>query len=138
MDDFEELMRLVQLGIGSRPFLILTPQLCKELALQATTAGIDTLDWNGGTLAGVEILCSDAQTLTARRSLMRPVLLSRSAISSCGLARTRRWKWIRHPRSRPLLRLLPLSFRCSRPTVACLLAERAFAVKAIRPNAYAH
>ena len=60
--DLEELLRDLALGAGSKPFLIMTPAAAKDLAVRGLLNGVDSLRWNGGSYAGVEILVSDAQT----------------------------------------------------------------------------
>ena len=61
-DDLEELLRDLRLGAGSKPFLIMTPNVAKGLAAKAITIGVDSLRWDGGEYLGVPILVSDAQT----------------------------------------------------------------------------
>ena len=60
-EDFDEGLRLLNMGTGSRPFIIMTPENAKSLAVQAMTVGVDSLNWNGGSFAGATVVVSDAQ-----------------------------------------------------------------------------
>ena len=61
LDDFAELLRLVQTGAGARLFLIASPENGKAIAANALANGITSIRWNGGDLGGVTLLVSDAQ-----------------------------------------------------------------------------
>lgn len=62
LSDIEELLRNVATGEASRLWLILTPRAAKYLARLATENGISTLGWSGGTIMGVNVIASAAQT----------------------------------------------------------------------------
>ena len=137
-DDIEELLRDLRLGAASRPFLIMTPAIAKSLAIEGLVNGVDTLAWNGGTYAGVEILVSDAQTagrITAVDATGLVILLGDLELRSSGQA---------------LVEMVDTSSQTSvtgtganmvsmfQTNSKALLAERALAVKAIRVGSYAH
>jgi hypothetical protein len=136
--DLEELLRDLALGAGSRPFLIMTPAAAKSLAVKGLVNGIDSLAWNGGSYAGVEILVSDAQTsgrITAVDATGLVVLLGDIELRSSGQA---------------LIEMVDSSSQTSvtgtganmvsmfQTNSKALLAERSIAVKAIRGTAWAH
>ena len=132
-------MRLLNLGAGSKPYLIVTPAFAKSLAIKAMTNGVPTLAWNGGSYAGVEILVSDSQTanrITAVDATGLVVLLGPLELRSSDTA---------------LVEMSDAPTQTSGPSVSavsqvsmfqtdsrCLLAERTIAVKGIRPTSWAH
>ena len=138
-DDIEELLRQLNLGAGSAPFLIMSPAMAKSLAIEGMVNGVDSLRWNGGSFAGIEILVSDAQTsnrITAVDATGLAVVLGELELRSTGQA---------------LIEMADTSSQTSAPTVSqaqmvsmfqtnskCLLAERSLAVKAIRAGSFAH
>jgi hypothetical protein len=62
LNDLEELTRLVQTGERSRLYLIMPPRNCKYLARLATENGISTVTYDGGSIFGIRIITSQAQT----------------------------------------------------------------------------
>jgi hypothetical protein len=62
LNSFEELLRLVDATSASKLYLIVPPEIGKGAAVAALANGVDSLAWNGGNLAGVEVRVSDAQT----------------------------------------------------------------------------
>jgi hypothetical protein len=55
LEDVEELLRLLTLGVGSRVFLVVTPEIGKAMAMQALANGITTIGWNGGNLGFLRV-----------------------------------------------------------------------------------
>jgi hypothetical protein len=140
LEDVEELLRLLTIGAGSRLFLVVTPEVGKAVAMQALANGITTIGWNGGNLGGVEILVSDAQT--ANRI---------TAVDATGLAVRRGEIDLRssevasiqmddagsgHTSATAVGQVQQVSM--FQTSSRCIICERSIAVKAIRPNAYAH
>jgi hypothetical protein len=138
VDDLVELVRLVSAGSTSKLFLVLRPDACKAIAVQAINVGITTLGWNGGTLAGIEVLVSDAQTE------MRATL-----IDATGLAIGSTRLGLRSSAEGTIEMDTAPNQASDTGTAANqvslfqtgsvgLLAERAILVKPIRNNSYAH
>jgi len=138
LEDIEELLRLLRLGVGSKPYLIVTPEYSKALAIQAVANGVTTLGWNGGEIAGVEVLVSDAQTADKI-----------SMVDATGLAVADGGIELRSSEQATIQMDTAPTQETTTPTQSqqvsmfqtnsrALLGERSFAVKAIRPNAYAH
>ena len=130
--------RDLALGAGSKPFLIMTPAAAKDLAVRGLLNGIDSLRWNGGSYAGVEILVSDSQTpgrITVVDATGLVVLLGDLELRSSDQA---------------LIEIVDSSSQTSvtgtgasmvsmwQTDSRCLVAERSIAVKAIRGTAWAH
>ena len=67
----------------------MTPAAAKDLAVRGLLNGVNSLRWNGGSYAGVEILVSDAQTpgrITAVDATGLVVLLGDLELRSSGQA----------------------------------------------------
>jgi hypothetical protein len=139
-DDLEELLRQLNLGAGSAPFIIVTPSFAKSLAARGIVNGVEsTLGWNGGSYAGVPILVSDAQT---------PGRIS--AVDATGLAVVLGDLELRST-EQALIEMSDAPSQTSGTSVSavsqvsmfqtdsrCLLAERRIAVKPIRAGSWAH
>ena len=124
--------------VGSKVYAIVTPQLGKEIATQAAANGLPGVAWNGGNVGGVEIVVSDAQTAN------RMTVVDASALAiadggidlrSSGQAAVEMETAPTGSSSAPTATSLVSMYQTNS---RCLLAERSFAVKAIRPSAYAH
>jgi hypothetical protein len=138
-DDIEELLRTLNIGVGSRVFIIMTPTDTKSLAVRAMANGVTTLSYQGGSFAGAEILPSDAQTahrITAVDATGLAIVLGDLELRSSGEA---------------LVEMVDSSAQTSGPNVnavqavsmfqtnsKCLLVERSLAVKPIRTACFAH
>jgi hypothetical protein len=137
--DFQELISMVDAGAGSRLFLILHPDTCKALSVALTAAGVTTLGWNGGTLAGIEVLCSDQQT--ARRLTLvdatglaiaaAPITLQRATQATLQMDNAPSSHSSDVPEAVNQVNLFQTN------SVA-LLVERSIAIEPIRNNSYAH
>jgi hypothetical protein len=138
MDDFEELLRLVDAGSSSKLWLVLTPQLAKEVVANALANGINLPNWNRFTLGGVEVRASDAQT--ADRATL---------IDSTGLATSLSELELRSSEEASVVLDSAPSMTSDTPTAAqqvsafqdnarILICERSLSVQAIRTNAFAH
>ena len=137
VDDVEELLRLVDLRAASKPFLILSPSIAKAAAAQAMTAGI-TLPWNGGIIAGVEALVSDAQTfnrITLVDASSLAIAMGEIGLRSSEHASLEMSDAPAQNSTTPTHAQMVSMFQTGS---RCLLAERSFAVKPIRQVGYAH
>lgn len=140
LNTIEEVLRQLNLGIGSKPFLILSPENAKALAIQAYGSGVTTLQWNGGNIAGVEILVSQAQTadrvtavdatgLVVKRS---EIELRSSEVASIQMDDAAAG----HTSATSVGQVQQVSM--FQTNSRCLICERSMAVKAFRPGTYAH
>ena len=137
--DLEELVERPSPWRRLRLFLIMTPAAAKDLAVRGLLNGVDSLRWNGGSYAGVEILVSDVRRLEGSPWWTRPGLWFCLAISSLGAQRSGVWSkwWIVRAKPRCLSTVQVVVSMCQTDR-RCLLAERSIAVKAIRGTAWAH
>jgi hypothetical protein len=137
LDDLEELTRNVQLGATSKPYLIMTSPNAKGLAKAATANGVTTMGIMGGELLGVPIVVSDGQgsgkiTLVDASALVissAPIELRTSEHASIEMNDAPS-----HNSSTPTAASLVSMWQTNN---RCLLCERQFAVKVIRPSATA-
>jgi Phage capsid family len=60
--DLEELMRIVHVGAASKLYFIMQPRTAKALSRAAFENGIATVRYDGGSIFGIPIITSDAQT----------------------------------------------------------------------------
>jgi hypothetical protein len=129
---------LLQLGVGSKPYLIVTPEIGKALALQAAGAGLSTLSWNGGTLGGIEVAVSDAQAanrITAVDAASLAIAMGEIDLRSSGQATVQMDDAPSQESTTPTAANQVSMFQTDS---RALLAERSFAIRAARPSAYAH
>jgi hypothetical protein len=139
LDQFEELLRQVDVTSASKLFLVVSPEIGKGLAVAALKNGIDSVGWNSGSLANVELRVSESQT--ANRI---------SLIDATGLATYLSELSLRSS-SQASVEMVDSSSQTSATTVGAvqqvsafqtgtifLLAERSISVKAVRTNAFAH
>jgi hypothetical protein len=138
LEDLEEGLRLLQLGVGSRVYAVVSPELGKVIAMQAAANGITTLAWRGGNLAGVEIIVSDAQTAN-RLSLISAdgvaIAMGEIDLRSSGQATVEMSDTPSQEATTPTAANQVSMFQTNS---RCLLAEQSFALKAVRASAYAH
>jgi hypothetical protein len=136
-DDLGELMRSVDANAGSKLFLILPPDLGRQLAAKALVGGLN-LSWSGGSIAGVEVRVSDAQD-AGRMTL----------VAADGLAVASTPLELRSSNQASVQMDTAPTMNSTSPTAVqtvsmfqtncrCLRAERQIGIKAIRANSYAH
>ena len=134
LNDLEELLHLVRLGTGSKPYFILPQPLAKALAAKATGAGITTVGVTGGEILGVPVLVSDGQTdgqvtLLDARGLavaLGDLDLRSSDVASVEMTATPTGSSVT-PTAATMVNMFQTNSRV-------LLAEREYAVKVVRPN----
>jgi hypothetical protein len=138
VDDFDEGLRQLALGAGSRPFIILTAENAKSIAAQAYANGITTLAWNGGSFAGAEILVSDAQIsdrATFIDAASMAIALGDIELRSSNEAAYQSDSAPTMNASTPTPTAVVSAFQTG---TTLLMVMRRVAFKAIRPNAYFH
>jgi hypothetical protein len=139
LDMFDELLRLVDLSSSSRPYLIVTPELGKGIATEALGAGVDSISWNGGSIAGVQLRVSDGQTANTM-TLVDPTGLA----TSMGELELRSSEQADiemedAPSNASATSVAQASMTSMFQTNSrCLRAERTISVKAVRTNAFFH
>lgn len=138
LDAFEEGLRLLNLGAGSRVFAIMTPENMKSVAVQAYGAGVATLGWNGGELAGVEFVVSDAQSadrLTLVDASGLAVALGEITLKASDEALVQMDTAPSMESTTPTATQGVSMFQTNSRALMC---EREFSIKAIRVASYAH
>jgi uncharacterized membrane protein len=139
LDMLEELLRLVDLGASSKPYLIVPPELGKGIAMEALAAGVDSVQWNGGTIAGVEVRLSEAQTAN-RMTLIDPTGLATSMgeleLRSTEVADIEMEDAPSNASATSVAQSALTSMFMTNSR--CIRAERTISVKSIRTNAYYH
>jgi hypothetical protein len=139
LDGLDEMLRLVDLGSNSRPYLVTTPELAKGIATAAYKNGVDSLSWSGGNIAGVELRVSGAQTAnrltlvdgTGLVTSMGDVELRSSENADIEMEDAPSNASATSVAQSALTSMFMTSSRC-------LLAERSISVKAVRTNCYVH
>jgi hypothetical protein len=137
--DLEELLRLLGLGAGSRPFFIVPPALAKSIAARGLINGVDSLRWDGGFWAGVPMLVSDAQTanrITVVDASGIVCLLGPLELRSTEQALVEMSDAPSMTSGTGVSAVSTVSM--FQTNSKCLRAERTIATKGIRPTAWAH
>jgi hypothetical protein len=137
LGELEELAHNVNLSAASRPYFVITPQIAKGLAHAATANGVTTMGVLGGEVMGTPVLVSDGQgtgkvTLVDATGLAvadEPIDLRSSEHASIEMDSAPS-----HEATTPTAAQMVSMFQTN---CRCLLAERNFAVKVIRPSSVA-
>ena len=135
--EIEELMHAVELGIVSRPFLVISQKAMKGLAAAALANGVTTLGVQGGELAGIQVVVTGGQadgtvTLVDASGLAvadEPIAVRASDQTSLDMNDA--------PSSNSTTPTASTLVSVFQTNCRALIAERNFAVKVIRPNAVA-
>ncbi len=139
LDDVSELTRLVAMGAASRPYFIVTPELCKQLSRLAYENGVTTLGVLGGELMGIPVLVSDAQaadTISLIDASGLAIALGDIAVASSTQALVE-MDTAPSSASGPSVTATSMVSMYQTNSVA-LRAERSFSIKPIRTGCYAH
>jgi hypothetical protein len=137
---FDEMLRNVDTGTASRLFLIVTSETMKGIATAALGAGIDSIGYGGGSLAGVELRVSEAQSanrLTMLDSTGLAVAMGELELRSTTHASIQMDDVAASHTSGPSVAAVSLVSLWQTNSVG-LRCERAIAVKSVRPNAFFH
>jgi hypothetical protein len=139
LDQVEELLRLLGLGVSSQPFLIVAPEMAKGMAMQALANGVDSLRWDGGNLGGVPILVSDAQTAGTVTAVDGTGLVVKRGELEVRSSAVADYELEDAPSQTSSTSIGQASMTSAFQTNTYILrAEADMMVKAIRPDAHAH
>jgi Phage capsid family len=135
---FDEMLRNIDAGSASKLFLVVTSEMGKGIASQALANGIDSIQWNGGNLAGVELRVSDAQTagrMTMIDATGLVVRMGELELSSATHASIQMDTAPSQESTTPTAAQQVSMFQTNSVALRC---ERSLAVKAVRTNSFMH
>jgi len=138
LDDLQDALRQIVISPSSRVFAIVTMDMLKGIAVQALASGVTTLGVNGGELAGVTVVGSDAQT-AGRLTVLEPSGIAIGAtpidIRSADQATIELNDATTQSSGSPTATSMTSLWQTNSVAILC---ERRLAIKPIRPSSYAH